>query len=370
MKKPSVRYLVASPSGDVPVDISRLDYPLEGDPLKTPYHVYFQSIQNFLIRNNFSQLMKAINEQLGFDVAVDAVKELIIRTEKHGALYHPASIEVLTNHEKVKFGINVAVTETGREALKREFFLLKTLHEKFNLSYTPKPYDADEMHSMFFLLEEWFEDYHEFHTSRTEKGGQQVKLWEYGKGERFLSTEQSLEIYKKTAQILTCYYDLQNFMLIYPWHHAAGDFIVKIADNNQIHVRLTTVRGYQPFMGRDKADMVNPAVALFYFLLHLSIQMRLDRLDGVGDAVWADDFCIDATLKGFFQGLALKQDFSDCCGSQAAFLKLLKSFSIDDLRMTFEPIIDQYSQTRDSLVIQKHLGRHIDTFYLTLQNCL
>lgn len=370
MKKPSFRYLVASPSGDVPVDESRLNYPLERDPLKTTYRRYFQSIHDFLIRNNFSQLLKAINEQPGADVDINSINEFIIRTEKHGALYHPASVEVLTSQKNVKFALNVAVTETGRKALQGEFSLLKRLHEEFNLPYIPKPCDADELHSMFFLLEEWFENYHEFHISKTEKGDRQVKLWEYGKGERFLTPAQGFEIYRQAAQILTFFYDLKDFRLIYPWHHAAGDFIVKIADNDRPDVRLTTVRGYEPFMGYDKDDMINPAVALFYFLLHLSIQMRLDKLDGVGDVVWADDFCVDATLKGFFQGLALKQDFRNCCGSEADFVKLLQSFSIDNLRMTFESVIDQYAQTRESIVIQKHLDIHIDKFYFTLQNCL
>lgn len=369
MKKPSVRYLVASPSGDVPVDTSRLDYPLEGDPLKTPYHFYFQSIHDFLTGNNFSRLLKAINERTGADIHINAINELIIRAEKHGALYHPASIEVLIADKRIKFGINVAVTETGRETLKREIFFLKKLQEKFNLPYIPKAYYADELHSMFFLLEEWFEDYHEFHISRAKNGGQQIKLWEYGKRERFLSTQQSFEIYRQASKILTRYYDLNNFMLIYPWHHAAGDFIVKISDNDQIDVRLTTVRCYESFIVCDKDDMVNPAVALFYFLLHLSIQMRLDRLDGVGDLVWANDFCVDATLKGFFQGLELKADFRDCYDSQADFLKLLKSFSRDDLDITLKSTIAQYAGTKDALVIKKHLEGHIDKIYLTLQNC-
>lgn len=368
MRNPSVRYLVASPYGDVPVDNDRLDYPLEGDPLKTPYRIYFQAITDFLSRGNFQQLLEAVNNRLETDFDLSALNEIIIRTEKHGALYHPASIEVLTTNKRVKFGLNVAVTETGKEILQREFFLLKTLHEKFNLPYIPKPYDADELHSMFFLFEEWFEDYHEFHISRTGKGGQQVKLWEYGRRERFLSTEQSFEIYRQASQILTRYYDLKYFMLIYPWHHAAGDFVVHVNDGRQIGVRLTTVRGYKSFMGRDKDDMVNPAVALFYFLLHLSIQMRLDKLDGVGDIVWADDSCVDATIAGFFEGLEKKKDIRDCCGSARSFLMLLKSFPKEDLRKTFVPIAEQFEQTKDFRVIQRHRKDHIDRLYLTFQN--
>jgi hypothetical protein len=370
MTTPVIRNLVSSPHGDVPVDDDKLHYPLEGDPLKTPYIDYFKSIRTFLGKNNFSQLLRTINEQSGINIAMSDIDELIIRAEKHGALYHPASVEVLTTHKRLKFALNVAVTEAGRDALQREFFVLQALHNKFNLPYIPKPYYADELHSMVFLLEEWFEDYHEFHITGTGKNGQQVTLWQYSKGDRLLTRSQSFEIYRQAARILTLFYDLKDFRLIYPWHHAAGDFVVKIADDEHIDVRLTTVRGYEPFMGRDKDEMVNPAVALFYFLLHLSIQMRIDRLDGVGDVVWADDFCVDATVKGFFQGLALKQDPEDCCGSQGVFMKLLQSFSRDDLRIAFESMIEQYAKTKDSLVIEKHLGRHIDEFYLTLQNSL
>jgi hypothetical protein len=368
MMKPSVRYLAASPHGDVPVDNDRLDYPLEGDPLKISYQVYFQSIRNLLTRNNFSQLLKPVKKQLGSDVDINEIIEIIIRTEKHGALYHPASIEVLTTNKSIKFGLNVAVTDKGKDSLLKEFELLTMLYHKFNVPYLPKPYFAEELNSMVFLLEEWFEDYHEFHIAKTEDGQQQIKLWEYGKGNRFLSSEQGFEIYRQAAQILTLYYDLKDFRLIYPWHHAAGDFVVHVNDGSRIDVRLTTVRGYESFMGRDKDDMVNPAVALFYFLLHLSIQMRLDRLDGIGNLVWSDDSCVDATIAGFLEGLEKKKDLRDCCGSARSFLMLLKSFKKEDLRKTFVPVAEQFKQTKDYRIIQGHLKDHADKLYLTLQN--
>ena len=46
--------------------------------------------------------------------------------------------------------------------------------------------------------------------------------------------------------------------------------------------------------------------ALLIFFLNLSIRMRLDRYDGVGDIVWADGLVVQSTLDGFFEGLALK----------------------------------------------------------------
>jgi hypothetical protein len=368
MHKPVLRYLVASPLGDVSVDNDRLDFPLEADPLETSYRVYFHAISDFLSREKFQPLLGAVNERLKTNFDLSALNEIIVRTEKHGALYHPASIEVLTTNKRVKFGLNVAFTGTGRNALKKEFGVLRALQKQYKLPYIPKAFLLDETHSMVFLLEEWFEGYHEFHIARSEDGKQQMKLWEYGKGDRFLSSEQCFEIYRQIATILTLYYDIENYRLIFPWHHAAGDFVVKIEDNDQIDVRLTTVRGHEPFVGSDINEMINPVLALFYFLLHLSIQMRLDKLNGIGDIVWADEKCVDATLAGFFLGLESKKAFLKYCGSREEFLTLLRSFSMDDLATTFKPIIEQYEKTKDFPVIKRNFGNHVDRLYLTLRN--
>ena len=368
MKKPAIRYLVASPSGDVPVDNGRLDYPLEADPLKTPYRVYFRAITDFLTRENFQTLIEALNKRPGTDFDLIALNEIIIRTEKHGALYHPASIECLTAGKKVKFGLNVAVTETGKNALKKEFDVLRTLHKQYRLPYIPKPFLLDEAYSMVFLLEEWFEDFHEFHIAKSEHGEERLKLWEYGKGNRFLSDEQSFEIYRQIAMILTLYYDIETCRMIFPWHHAAGDFVARIEDETLIDIRLTTARGYGPFMVASDEDIVPPAIAIFYFLLHLSVQMRLDRLDGVGDIVWAEDKCVDATLAGFFLGIESKKAFRDYFGSHAEFLTLLRSFSMEDLATTFKPVVEQYEKTKDFPVIARNLGNHIARLYSTLRN--
>jgi hypothetical protein len=368
MKKPAIRYLVASPAGDVPVDTGRLDYPLEADPLKTPYRVYFNAINDFLTRENFQPLIEALNNRLSADFDLIALNEIIIRTEKHGALYHPASIECLTAGKKVKFGLNVAVTESGRNALKKEFDVLQTLHKQYRLPYIPKPFLLDEAYSMVFLLEEWFEDFHEFHIAKSEHGEERLKLWEYGKGDRFLSDEQSFEIYRQIAMILTLYYDIETCRMIFPWHHAAGDFVARIEDETLIDIRLTTARGYEPFMVAADEDIVPPALAMFYFLLHLSVQMRLDRLDGVGDIVWAEDKCVDAALAGFFLGIESKKAFRDYFGSHAEFLTLLRSFSMEDLATTFKPVVEQYEKTKDFPVIARNLGNHIARLYSTLRN--
>lgn len=368
MKKPAIRYLVSSPSGDVPVDNDRLDYPLEADPLKTPYRVYFNAITDFLTRENLRPLVGAINLRMETDFNPGVLNEIIIRTEKHGALYHPASIECLTAGKRLKFGLNVGVTENGKNALKKEFDILQILHKQYRLPYIPKPFLLEEADSMVFLLEEWFENFHEFHIAKSEHGEERLKLWEYGKGDRFLSDGQSFEIYRQIAMILTLYYDIETCRMIFPWHHAAGDFIVKLSDETPIDVRLTTVRGYDPFMEASDENMAPPALALFYFLLHLSVQMRLDKLDGVGDIVWAEDKCVDATLAGFFLGIESKKAFREYFGSYAELLTLLRSFSMEDLATTFKPVVEQYEKTKDFQVIVRNLGNHITRLYSTLRN--
>jgi hypothetical protein len=367
MQKPTIRYLVASPFGDVSVDNDRLDFPLECDPLKTTYRTYFRSIGDFLTAGNSVPLLRAVSERLECAISINEVYEIIVRSEKHGALYHPASIDVVTKHNRVKFGLNVAITETGKDFLKREFVVLRTLRDKFNLPYLPRPYDVDELNSMVFLLEEWFEGYHEFHLSKTEDGEQKIKLWQFGKGYHYLSFEQRFEVYKQASKILTLYYDFKDFSQIYPWHHAAGDFIARIEDD-KIDVRLTTARQYEPYMTFQDKEDINPVIALFYFLLNLTIKMRLDKLDGVGATVWAKDFCLEATKEGFIEGLRLKDELKDYLGSEDEFIHLLKSFCSEDLKTAYSPLIDLYKQTGDYPVITVNLDKHVEALHTILQN--
>lgn len=393
METNNIKFLVASPYGDLPVDDDKLDFPLEGDPLKTTYRSYFQSIRNFLGQEDVVSLFKTAGK--------GEIKEIVIRTEKHGALSHPASIELILKEEKVKFGLNVVVTDTGRDWLREEFSVLKNLQEKYNLPYLPNAYLFDNLSSISFLLEEWFEGYHEFHIAIDEKGRKRLKLWEFGKGYTYLSYEQSFEIYRQASKILTLYYDINDFCQIYPWHHAAGDFVVRIGDENnspspnpshlipsplagevgidscrgkgdgyfqdKIDVRLTTARRYKPLMYFHK-DTINPLFALFYFFLNLSIKMRLDKMDGLGEVVWAEDGCEEAMVEGFFEALKLKESTDNYPELVNEFISLLKSFNVEELKISTQPLIDLFSGTGDFPVISTNLDSHVEKLFAILQN--
>ncbi|MBU4320466.1 MAG: hypothetical protein L6246_10040 [Thermodesulfovibrionales bacterium] len=379
MHTPLIRYLVSSPYGDVPVDTGKLDLSLECDPLKTPYKIYFQSIKDFLDKDKFKLLLKAVSKKYRREVHANEINEIIIRAEKHGALYHPASLELILEECSLKLGLNVAVSETGRNWLKKEFSVVQNINTNCKLPYLPEVYFFDEQETMSFLLEEWFEGYHEFHLSLTESGKQCIKLWEFGKGYKYLSTEQSFEIYRQASKILTLYYDINDFCQIYPWHHAAGDFVVRIGDENKegkgegyfqdkIDLRLTTARQYEPYMVFQEKEHINPVIALFFFLLNLTIKMRLDKLDGVGDTIWADDICLEATIKGFLDGLRLKEEFKNYFGSEKEFFNILKSFHSEDLKTAYSPLIDLYNLTGDYPVITAKLNSHVEALYTILQN--
>jgi len=366
MHEPLIRYLVSSPYGDEPVDKDKIDFPLEVDPLGTPYRKYLDSLRNFLAREEFKPLLNAVSQKLKRDVLLEKIDEIIIRAEKHGALYHPASVELFLKEEKTKFCLDVAVTETGKNWLREEFYVLKNLQIKYDLPYLPDAYFFDNVDSASFLLEEWFEGYHEFHIAVNEKGRHSLKLWEFGSGYTYLTSRQSCEIYEQASKILTLYYDLADFRHIYPWHHAAGDFVARM-DNEKIDVRLTTARRYEPLMDFDK-NTVDPLFALFYFFSLLSLKMRLDKVDGMSEVVWAEDYCVEAMVTGFLEAVKLKEEKNHYPGLVNEFLDLAKSFSREDMKVSFQPLIDFFSGTGDFPVINGNLDNHVEKLHATLQN--
>lgn len=365
MNNPFMQYLVSSPYGDIPLDNDKLDFPLEGDISGTSYREYFHSIENFLAQEDFRPFLRAAGEKLGREITIKEVNSIIIRTEKHGLLYHPASIELILQQEKLKFCLNVAASDSGKTWLQEEISVLKRLHKKFHLPFLPRVYFGGHYNSMSFLLEDWFEGYHEFHITRDKEGEKRLQLWEFGKGYTYIPPEQSFELYKQASHILTRYYNFQDFREIYPWHHAAGDFVVKLIDK-EIDVRLSTARRYEALL--DYTQEINPLLALFYFFLNLSIRMRLDRIDGVGEIVWADTACLEATVAGFFEALKLKENIDDYPGLSEEFSGLARSFGKDELRDILKPILEIYQGSDDLPVIANNLEEHREELYATLQN--
>jgi hypothetical protein len=378
-----IKYLFSAPKGDILVCFDDLQRPFlispgESHPFLTLGN-YFEAIKSFILRDHGRSLVTVLREQLKTDISPDSISEILIRTEKHGALYHLASIEVLSERRSLKMCVSTAVSENSKVWLRHEFDLLKFLNSTFALPYLPKPFFLGDVkvhldhgnESLSMSLKEWFENYHEWHVSMDEKRGKQrICIWDLRNGHRFASKEEEFEIFRQSSKILTLYYDIQGFNQIYPWHHAAGDFIVR-SEKGIIDVKLTTARKYEPIMLFSSEDTIDPVVALTYFFLNLSIRMRLDKLDGVGMGAWAYDFSVEALIQGFFEGLGIMDaDGRYGLGKVRDLLFLFKDFDREGLARLFHPLLDLYENEDpgDFSVIQANLGSHVQQLYEAIQS--
>jgi hypothetical protein len=286
-------------------------------PLAISHGEYFTAVRDFLENTGCELISRAIDERITPEMKPAQIRKIRICLEKHGAFYHPAHLQVLTQHQTMAFVLNVAVSESGIRHIRDEHHYMQKLNNEFNHSFLPQVYGIGEItaagnRKINMFLGQWFEGYHEFHLSRdTTDGKIQVAVWHPRNKGLFLTVEQSHELYRQVAKILAYYYNVVTFAQIFPWHHAAGDFIVRV-DNVNLDAKLITVRRYTPFLSKIQAleqmaegpELILQALLIFF--LSLSIRTRLDRLDGVGDMVWADQSVVGPTLAGFMEGLAIK----------------------------------------------------------------
>ena len=380
---PSIQYYHASLSGPRPMDLERLDSLI---PIDRPtgmarstnqitYRTYLESIEAVLSRR-WDQIMEVIAEFHTEDNF--QIKEIRIITEKHGGDYHPARIDIRTEDSEVSFVMNVALTERGRDRLIREFNVLRHLDSKFPARFVPKTYFINENVELDFVgreipvrmfLGEWFTGFHEFHVTNIDnKKSQCLMLWDMELGYREMSARESHDIYRQAASILTYYYNLEDFSEIHPWHHAAGDFVVSTS-GNQVSVKLITARQYAPRVSFSEYHIENRVEALKLFFANLTIRNRLDRLDGVRDIVWADNYCLQATVEGFWAGLQM-QVKTGLCSEEVLMQsrKALTSISLVDLTQVFSSILSSYdSVSPDRPVISDNLADHILHVYKIVQ---
>ena len=333
---------------------------------------YFDTVRSFLAQDGVEMFCGVLAQRLQQTVLPDDIQEIQIHLEKHGEFYHPARIMADVFGHKVSFVLNTAISDTGKKHINGEFQNLKRLNTEFGQSFLPRVYSLGKATTssgleFYMFLGEWFRDYHEFHISHQTSGNQrQICVWDDRKGRYTLSREQSLRLYRQAAEIMTCYYNVATYENIFPWHHAAGDFILRLNQNN-IDLKLITVRGYAPLfqdlngLTPDTRSAEQILQALLIFCLKLSIRMRLDRVDGVGELVWSDPGVVQSTVTGIFDGLAQKPadpilpDAVDTC-----FLYYLSICSRQDLFELLESILQTVPPAAPEIpLIKEHLAEHV-----------
>jgi len=101
--------------------------------------------------------------------------------------------------------------------------------------------------------------------------------------------------------------------------------------------------------------------ALLVFFFTLSIRMRIDRLDGVKEIVWADDFSVLETLNGFLEGLeGMPLEKTREIPLAECFEFYLLSLDEQDLLRVAGEVVDHYHpHAPERKVIQKNLEAHV-----------
>ena len=357
------------PLGRNPVEASTP----ESDKCPVTYGDYFTGVRIFLEKNGFCSVFKAILKQTKSPVCAEDIASIDIRLEKHGEFYHPARVAIGFGGEIIYCVLNVAISDSGKKAVSREYDLLRRLRNEYPWPYLPAVHVLDtvtvndgktDMH-MFFG--EWFTGYHEFHLSGFRPDGKaDIVLWD-GTGRKRLAQKLVGPLYRQAAMILTCYYNLYTFEQISAWHHAAGDFIVSVF-GNRLDVKLISVRQYAPITDNTQQDPGSMIQSLLIFLLNLSLRMRVDRVEGVGELAWIDDRAVAATVAGFFDGMSQKGDVETLAAPFAALFKdYIATCTPDDFFDVAGATVDAYHpQAPETLLIRKHLQKHCATLYRRL----
>ena len=374
---------MSDPHGDRKLSPEDLDQPFLISPDEQHPFLkladYFGALQNFVLFGDGNALCSALKKQ-GLQADISGV---IIRSEKHGAFYHIASVEITGPGENVTsanstFALTTALSAPAKVSLAEEYLILQQLSE-IQPHFVPKIYCKESItvqtdsgsEEFLVVLGEWLAGYHEWHASDDpESGERKIHLWDYENGYRFLTEAESHELLLQAASILTYYYDPESFHQIYPWHHGAGDFVVK-ADSDGISVKLITARQYEPlvqFEGREEADRL---VATIHFLLNLVLRIRLDRLDGVGEPAWLGAFAVHAAVEGFFTVLAAARVKNNLTtGPAAEFLEIIQSFDAGEISDMYTSLLEIYAgeDQDDFHLIQAQLADHVEELHETLQS--
>ena len=301
---------------------------------------YFEAVRSFLEGAGREAIAGCLKKR-GVEGAAAAFFRIFLA--KHGEYYHPGRVEADIGGKPFCWVVNVAVSAAGRSLLPMEYAVLERLNREFPVGYVPEVYaagtvDAGNGRSVDLFLGQWFPGFHEFHLTQSPAAAEpSVLLWDAETGRRRLDPGQTRAVYYEVARILTHYFSLTTREGIGAWHHAAGDFVVKLGPSRP-ELRLVTVRDYRPlFRSRQDADdactdLKTLLETLLIFLLNLGLRTRIDRLDGTGEMAWSGPVAVEATVAGMLAALTEKPAPGELpLPLDGLFRRYLAACSSDDL---------------------------------------
>ncbi len=332
---------------------------------------YFTAARIFLENKDCNILAVALSA-LADKAKNDPIQAVELFLEKHGAFYHPIRVKVWSEAgQSAELVLNGAVSGPGLSLIEKEYQLLANLESHLSTACTPRVFGAGiqslevgnpensdlDKKDVGFFLGEWFGGFREFHVS-TLDGERKVAVWASNGDIDYLPLERAQLIYEQIACILTAYHNIDTGEQIFPWHHAAGDFVVNPLDQG-FPVKLITVRGYDSLMefdpGTGPGEMILPS--LLFFFLNLTLRMQIDRQDGVGPLVFLGEIVLEATVRGFLKGLDEKAEESlfpkesegieetkGIKGLREAFVEFMAGFSREQIECILTNLIEAWPE--------------------------
>ena len=132
-----LRLAVAAPDGELAPTEADLDLVLEGNPDGVTYRAYFTALDGFLRGEAAPALAALAGAALG--PGLPAPAEMRLRAEKHGALYHPASVELAyPDGRTFRGGVLAASTPLARAVLANEAQWMNRLRERLGEPLLPR----------------------------------------------------------------------------------------------------------------------------------------------------------------------------------------------------------------------------------------
>jgi len=347
---------------------ARLAASADGATSKAITHAdYFEAVRSYLAGTGRFHLQQALTAHFPQHETLFKPDRMDVVLEKHGEFYHPARIDILIYERTISLALNVAVTPAGRDCMTSEMAALYRVAQRLPSGAIPTVYGHTEVSgpnnlTMAMFLADWFNGFHEFHLSINPRDGRQgMVVWDTQNEPFYLSDAQQVDVYHQVAYLLTRAYDPESTRQIYPWHHAAGDFVMRVSDAS-VALRLITVRQYAPTLGGGDGDLDDEArlMALLVFFLNLTLRNRIDRLDGTGDMAWAGSGAVAASVRGAIEALPI--------AIKIKFIDFLMSYDVPELMDILQVVADRYAlMPMEKDLVRAHLASHGEQLVAALQ---